>query len=92
MVTSSSDAVNPIAGFRRFGSVSRAFDRHEIERNADDFCILSDEPAFFVVVVIVGASQSTARDLLAQQLCGERPVSEDVGDGARVPSFGEHLH
>src|SRR4051794_32258733 len=63
--------------------------RDELERDAVDVGVLGFEVA--VVVKRVGtASQSTADDLLAQQLAAERADAEDVGDSVGVPTFGEH--
>ena len=61
----------------------------EVERNAEDVGVLDVEQVLLVQVVGL-AAQRAADDLLAQQLSAEGADAEDMGDGVRVPAFGEH--
>ena len=61
----------------------------EVERNAEDVGVLDVEQALLVQVVGL-AAQRAADDLLAEELRAEGADAEDVGDGVRVPAFGEH--
>ena len=68
-------------GDDRFGS--------EIEGDTEHVGILDIEEAFFVEVVGL-AAQGAADDLFAKKLGAEGADAEHMGDGVRIPTFGEH--
>jgi hypothetical protein len=63
--------------------------RVEVERDAEDVGVFDVEESFLVDVVGLAAKRA-ADDLLAEELRTECADAEDVGDGVRVPPFGEH--
>ena len=81
---------------QRVGAGARAPRRHELERNAEDLCVLRCEQLLLAGLlaerVVVGSAQRPSGDLLAEQLRRERPEPQDLRDSARVPAFGEHRH
>ena len=63
----------------------------EIERNAEHVGVLDVELPLVVQVVRLPA-QRAPDHLLAQELRAEGADTENVGDGVRIPSLGEHGH
>ena len=45
-----------------------------------------------LVHLVTRPTQSSAHDLLAEQLRHERPQADDVGDRAAIPALGKHAH
>ena len=64
----------------------------EVEGDAHDVGIFDVEQAGLGVEVVGLAAQAAPDHLLAQKLGAEGADAEDVGDGVRVPPFGQHGH
>ena len=86
------DAEHPVGFARRFRGFAGG--AHEGEGHAEDVGDFgAEQPPLFVGEVVVGGAAERSPDhLFAQEFAPELAEAEDVGDGPRVPAFGEHGH
>ena len=75
----------------RFGVRSRTGGGNERERHPVHLGVLGWQHPVLVRGV-AATTQTSPHHLLAQKLGGERPHSENVGDGVGVPALGQHRH